>query len=246
MNTSRPRAQPPWTEERRAELAASVGRIRSRIAAVCEAVGRSRTEITLVAVTKTFPASDVLLLAELGVRDIGENRDQEGAAKAAEVAKAGAEVRWHFVGQLQSNKCRSVVTYASLVHSVDRPSLVRALADAVTWRGGAALDVLVQASLDDDPARGGVSARDVTALADAVAEQSALRLRGVMAVPPLDVEPERAFASLAVVAQRLRDKHPAATFISAGMSGDFETAIRYGATHVRIGSALLGGRARLR
>lgn len=242
MSASWPATPPPGTEERRAELAANVGRVRSRIAAACEAAGRNRMEITLVAVTKTYPASDVLLLADLGIRDVGENRDQEGAAKAAEVAAADVAVRWHFVGQLQSNKCRSVAAYASVVHSVDRGSLARALAAAVTRRGGPALDVLVQVSLDEDPVRGGVPARDVMAVADAVAVESALRLRGVMAVPPVGVEPARAFAGLADVAQRIRVGYPAATVISAGMSGDFEAAIRYGATHVRIGSALLGAR----
>lgn len=245
MSASRPLTPPPGTEERRAELAANVGRVRSRIAAACESAGRSRTEITLVAVTKTFPASDVLLLAELGIRDVGENRDQECAPKAAAAAAAGVDVRWHFVGQLQSNKCRSVAGYASLVHSVDRRSLVRALADAVARRGGSALDVLVQVSLDNDPTRGGVPVRDVAALAEAVAAEPALRLRGVMGVPPLGEEPARAFTDLAQVGQRLRADHPSATVISAGMSGDFETAIQYGATHVRIGSALLGGRPRL-
>src|SRR5689334_8823018 len=142
------------TGVRRAELAGSLARVRARIVDACTAAGRDRAEITLVAVTKTYPASDVLHLAALGLRDIGENRDQEAAPKATEVAAAGVEVRWHFIGQLQRNKVRSVVRYAHLVHSVDRPELVTALARA-RGEDGEPLGVLLQVSLDDAPGRGG-------------------------------------------------------------------------------------------
>jgi pyridoxal phosphate enzyme (YggS family) len=233
------------TEVRRAELAGNVARVRTRIADACAAAGRDRGEITLVAVTKTYPATDVLHLAALGLRDIGENRDQEAAAKAAEVSAAGAEVRWHFIGQLQRNKARSVARYAHLVHSVDRPELIDALARA---RADAEqpLGVLLQVSLDDQPGRGGVPPEDLTRLAEAVAVRPALALRGVMAVAPLDAPPAPAFARLAALAGRLREEYPSATVISAGMSGDLEAAVRHGATHLRIGSALLGNRAPLR
>jgi len=192
----------------------------------------------------------VVRLAALGVPDIGENRDQEAAPKAAEVAAAGARVCWHFVGRLQRNKARSVAGYADLVHSVDSVRLARALAEAARERP-APLGVLVQVSLDGDASRGGAVPDgpqdvDVDRVADAVAEAGSLALRGVMAVAPMGWEPAAAFARLAEVAQRLRQRYPEAVVISAGMSGDLEAAVEYGATHVRIGAALLGNRAPLR
>lgn len=232
-------------EQRRAELAGGLARVRARIAAACDAAGRDRREITLIAVTKTFPASDAVALVDLGVRDLGENRDQEAAPKAAEVAAAGVSVRWHFVGQLQTNKCRSVVRYADLVHSVDREAVVVAL-DRAAVRRSTPLEVLIQVSLDDDPKRGGMSVSGVSKLADQVAECERLRLRGVMAVVPLGANPDSEYQRLADVAFELRQAHPGATVVSAGMSGDLEAAIRHGATHVRVGSALLGGRPPLR
>lgn len=237
-------------DSREVELAANLATVRERIAAACAAAGRPSDEVTLVAVTKTYPAADVVRLAALGVPDIGENRDQEAAPKAAEVAAAGARVRWHFVGRLQRNKARSVAGYADLVHSVDSVRLARALAGAARERP-APLGVLVQVSLDGDASRGGAVPDgpqdvDVDRVADAVAEAGSLVLRGVMAVAPMGWEPAAAFARLADVAQRLRRRYPEAAVISAGMSGDLEAAVEYGATHVRIGAALLGNRAPLR
>jgi hypothetical protein len=210
----------------------------------------------LVTVTKTYPASDVALLAGLGAADVGENRDQEAAPKAARVAADGVAVRWHFVGQLQRNKCRSVVGYADAVHSVDSVRLVRALADAAERHRDRPLDVFVQVSIDGDPARGGALAdpgahrlapdRAVDDVAAAVAARAPLRLVGVMAVAPVEWAPEAAFGRLAEVAARLRVDHPTATAVSAGMSGDLEVAIGHGATHVRVGSAVLGMRHTLR
>ncbi|MFC0504509.1 YggS family pyridoxal phosphate-dependent enzyme [Micromonospora costi] len=237
--------------DRRAELAAGLARVRARIADACAAAGRDRAEVTMIAVTKTYPASDVLALADLGVTDVGENRDQEAAGKAAEVAAAGATPRWHFIGRLQRNKARSVVRYADVVQSVDSVRLVRALDTAAAGRERP-LTALVQVSIDGDPARGGAvpdSADPDVGLgpvAEAVAGAPGLRLAGLMAVAPLGWEPERAFARLAEVAAGFRTVHPGAVALSAGMSGDLETAIRYGATHVRVGSALLGMRPTLR
>jgi len=243
----------PVRPDRRAELAAGLARVRTRIADACAAAGRDRGAVTLVAVTKTYPAGDVVALAGLGVTDVGENRDQEAAPKAAEVAAAGVTPRWHFIGQLQRNKARSVVRYADVVQSVDSGRLAAALDTAAAAAGrDRPLEVLVQVSIDGDPTRGGVlpdSAdpdRGLDPVAEAVAGAGALRLGGLMAVAPLGWEPERAFARLAAVAQRFRDRHPEATVLSAGMSGDLEAAIGYGATHVRVGSALLGMRPTLR
>jgi hypothetical protein len=237
---------------RRAQLAASLDAVRGRIARACAAAGRDPGSVTLVAVTKTYPASDVELLAGLGVTDIGENRDQEASAKVAEVVAAGVKVRWHFVGKLQRNKAKSVVRYADVVESVDSLRLAGALDDASRQHRSTPLDVLVQVSIDGDPARGGAVAdapdldRDLWRVADAVAASEGLRLRGVMAVAPLDWDPDRAFATLAALAARLTADHPGATVVSAGMSGDLEQAVRHGATHVRIGTSLLGKRNPLR
>jgi pyridoxal phosphate enzyme (YggS family) len=223
--------------ERAAELSAALVALEQRLVAACSAAGRQRTDIVLVAVTKTRPIGDVEALRDLGVRDVGENRDQEAKAKAAAVPG----VRWHFVGGLQTNKARSVATYADVVHSVDRPALVDALS-AGAQRAGRSLEVLLQVSLDGDPARGGAPPDRVPALADTAATAPGLRLLGVMAVAPLASDPAAAFASLAQVAARVRADHPGCTAISAGMSGDLEQAIAAGATHVRVGTALLGRR----
>ncbi|MEU1589461.1 YggS family pyridoxal phosphate-dependent enzyme [Micromonospora sp. NPDC005710] len=237
--------------DRHAELAAGLAQVRSRVDDACAQAGRDRAEVTMIAVTKTYPASDVVALAGLGVTDMGENRDQEAAGKAAEVAAAGVRPRWHFIGQLQRNKARSVVRYADVVHSVDSVRLARALATATADRQ-TPLDALIQVSIDGDAARGGAlpdsadPGSGLESVAEAVTDASGLRLVGLMAVAPLGWEPERAFARLAEVTDAFRAVHPGATALSAGMSGDFEIAIRYGATHVRVGSALLGMRPTLR
>jgi hypothetical protein len=225
---------------RREELARRLADVQDRMAKACEVAGRDVSELTLIAVTKTRPASDVRLLAGLGVANVGENRDDEAAAKAAECADLEG-LTWHFVGQLQTNKAASVVRYASVVHSVDRPRLIRALGRAA--RGaGRVVECLVEVSLDGDPARGGAVAGDVPALAEALAAEEGLILGGVMAVAPLSMNPADAFARLRASAAAVRAVRPAATVVSAGMSGDLEAAVEAGATHLRIGTALLGDR----
>jgi len=236
-------------EARRAEIAENLAAVEDRIAAACSAAGRDRSEVTLIAVTKTFPATDVGHLAALGVRDVGENRDQDAAGKVAECRRAGVpDLRWHFVGQLQRNKAGSVATYAQVVHSVDRSRLVTAL-DRAAESAGRRLVALVQVDLRAEPVddgRGGAAPDDVAALADEVAATGRLDLGGVMAVAPADEDPAAAFARLAQVAARLRRDHPAAAVVSAGMSGDLEAAVEHGATHLRVGTALLGSRPPLR
>ncbi|HEY8472744.1 MAG TPA: YggS family pyridoxal phosphate-dependent enzyme [Natronosporangium sp.] len=236
---------PPPDDPRTAQLAANLAAVRARIAAAAKAAGRDPAGVTLIAVTKTYPAADVIRLARLGVTDLGENRDQEAAPKAAEVAAAGVTVRWHFVGRLQRNKCRSVARYAELVHSVDSVRLATALGNAASHRDRP-LPVLVQVSVDADPNRGGAPPDQVLRVADAIAAEPSLRLRGVMTVAPLSWPADRAFEVLADLAARLRADHPEATIVSAGMSGDLEPALAHGATHVRIGTALLGERDSLR
>ena len=232
---------------RAAELSRNLAATRNRIAAACAATGRDPAEITLIAVTKTYPASDVLALAGLGLTDFGENRDQEAAPKAAAVAAAGQPVTWHFVGQLQSNKAHSVAEYASIVHSVDRIRLVRHLGAAALSTPGrnvadAALICLVQVSLDGDQNRGGVPADRMLEIAEAIEAEPGLALGGLMAVAPLGEDPLAAFAPLRGLSAGIQSVNPSATVVSAGMSGDLEAAVECGATHLRIGTALLGDR----
>ncbi len=238
------------------QLAANLAEVRQRIAGACAEAGRQSEDVTLVVVTKFFPVSDVRLLAELGVRDVGENRHQEAEAKAAECADL--DLRWHFVGGLQSNKAAAVAAYSEVVESVDRAKLLGGLARGAIERGRD-LDCLVQVNLDavgtqdqehGDPdragtSRGGVHPQGAADLAARIAGTDGLRLRGVMAVAPPGVDPRPAFAVLADLAADVRRTDPAASWISAGMSGDLEAAVNSGATHVRIGSAVLGPRPSL-
>jgi pyridoxal phosphate enzyme (YggS family) len=235
--------------DRREQLAENLAAVRAQIAEACRDAGRSPDEVKLLAVTKTFPASDAVLLAELGVTDFAENRDQEAAPKAAEVALAlpDTPVRWHMVGRMQRNKARSVVGWADEVQSVDSPRLAAALAKAVAaarthGRRDEPLSVLIQASLDGDPERGGVPLSGLLELADEIGRSSELILRGVMGVAPLSMDPAAAFALLSKAAARVRSDHPTAVELSAGMSGDLAAAIGQGSTCVRVGTGLFGYR----
>jgi PLP dependent protein len=226
-------------------LAANLDVVRRRIAAACAEAGRAEDDVSLVVVTKFFPASDVRLLADLGVTDVGENRHQEAEVKAAECADLG--LRWHFIGGLQSNKAAAVAAYADVVESVDRAKLVAPLSRGAHSRGhpgSREVDVLLQVSLDPPGAgnRSGADPDDLADLAGRVEEAGMLRLRGLMAVAPLGEEPDDAFARLADIRDSFVRDHPEATTLSAGMSGDLEAAVRHGATHVRVGSAVLGER----
>ena len=227
--------------ERRDQIEAGLAAVHDRIERACTDSGRSSAEITLVVVTKFFPPSDVRLLAELGVRHVGENRHQEAVEKAAECADLGLD--WHFIGSLQSNKAAAVAGYATVVESVDRAKLVGGLSRGANEHGKE-LDCLVQVSLDPPEASGrsGAAIDQVPALAERILEAEGLRLRGVMGVAPLGGDARVAFARLAEVAAVVRLMEPQATWLSAGMSGDLEEAINEGATHLRIGSAVLGPR----
>ena len=176
---------------------------------------------------------------------MGENRHQEAEAKAAECADLG--LNWHFVGGLQSNKAAAVARYADAVHSVDRAKLVAPL-DRGAHDGSRPVDVLLQVSLDpdDSPQRFGADPADLDELASLVERAGRLRLRGLMAVAPLGEDPAQAFGRLAEVRARFLEIHPEATWLSAGMSTDLEAAIEAGATHVRIGSAVLGSRPQVK
>jgi PLP dependent protein len=226
---------------RLAELEANLATVMDRIGAACAAAGRAAAEVRLIAVTKTFPATDVMLLSQLGLNDFGENRDQEAAPKAAECAAAGVRPRWHFVGQLQVNKAGSVAGYADTVHSVDRARLVRALGRRAS-ASGREIGCMVQVSLDGAEGRGGALPAQVPGLAREIDAEPGLFLAGVMAVAPLGQPARPAYARLREISESVRAEFPRATAISAGMSGDLGEAISEGATHVRIGTALLGGR----
>jgi uncharacterized pyridoxal phosphate-containing UPF0001 family protein len=262
-----------WHEQRREDIQAGLVRARQRISRACELAGRSADEVSLVVVTKTFPSSDVAILAELGCRDVGENRDQEARSKAEElqhsvVANTAANLRWHMIGQLQTNKARSVASWADVVESVDRPELAIALdkaardgaardgaardgaardgaaRDGAARDGAAALQVLIQVNLDPSPTpgRGGVIPEQLPQLIEVVQGSSNLLLRGLMGVAPFPGDPLAAFERLYGLWQALRDQIPAADMLSAGMSDDLEAAIAAGATQVRLGSAVLGHR----
>jgi len=220
-------------------LAQRLAHLDARVAESARAVGRSPAELTRIVVTKFHPVSLVTELYGLGVRDVGENRQQEFSAKAEEIGPLDG-LRWHFIGQAQTKKARAIRAAASVVHSVDREKLADALDRA--GEGLPRLDVLVQVNLTEDPGRGGVAPGDLERLAEHVAGCETLALRGVMAVAPLDVEPASAFATLAGYAERVRRVVPTATWMSAGMTADFAEAIAAGATHLRIGSAITGPR----
>jgi pyridoxal phosphate enzyme (YggS family) len=236
--------------DRKHELAANLAKVEERITAACAAAGRPREDVTLIVVTKTYPADDVRILSELGVRHVAENRDQDAAPKAA--ACSDLPLTWHFVGQLQTNKVRSVVGYADVVQSVDRARLVTALSKEAV-RAGREVGCLLQVALDAGESgrgeRGGVAPGGIEELADLVAGSDGLRFDGLMTVAPLTGEyagrQQAAFEHLMDLSTYVRRTHPAANMVSAGMSADLEQAVAAGATHVRVGTAVLGVRPRL-
>jgi pyridoxal phosphate enzyme (YggS family) len=245
--------------DREITLTATLAKLRQRLAHAAEAVGRKPADIELLPVTKFFPATDIAILNRLGCHAFGESRDQEAREKIDALAAQpsllppGTPARgiaWHMIGQVQRKKAKSVAAWAHTVHSVDTERIATALDSGATAaiRSGARtgpLRVYVQLSLDGDTARGGVDIDDkagVDAVCDHVAAADALELVGVMGVPPLEEDPDTAFARLAEEHRRVRSRHPQAVGLSAGMSGDLEIAIKHGSTCVRVGSALLGQR----
>jgi len=213
---------------RKEELSGNLDLVRSKIAAV------AKHDVTLIAVTKTFPVTDAQILHELGVRDFGENRDAEGAEKAAIVSGT-----WHFQGQIQSNKLKSITSWASVIHSLDDPRHFEIIEKVAPHP----LQIFLQVSLDGAHHRGGAGLADLYSLASLVENSPTHSLAGLMSVPPVEMNPNDAFAQLAVIHKEFRERFPSATSLSAGMSGDYETAISHGATHVRVGSSILGSRS---
>ncbi len=237
-------------DDRVNELATKLARVEQRVQAACEAAGRSRADVKLIVVTKTYPATDVQLLSGLGVTDVGEARHPEAGRKVAECVAAGLHLTWHFVGAVQTNKAANIARYADLVHSVDRLRLVHAL-DAGAQRAERVLDCLVQLDLDPSDRgrtgqRSGTSIANLPAVLTAVAAADWLRLRGVMTVAPPRSDPAESFDRLSALAAEMTAEHPAADLVSAGMSDDLEQAVAAGATHLRVGRAVLGERPPLR
>lgn len=227
--------------ERKLQLQSNLQIVKQEISDACNVAQRQISEVTLIVVTKTWPASDVNLLAELGVTDVGENRDQEAKPKSDELKDLN--LTWHVIGQLQTNKAKSVATWADVVHSVDRVDLVSALGKAALTRTKP-LAVLIQVNLDPSPIdnRGGAAPSQVLEIADLISQSPGLVLQGVMGVAPLNGDSAEAFALLQQVSQLVLAQYSSANWISAGMSDDFETALKFGATHLRIGSSILGNR----
>jgi len=223
------------------ELSLNWTQTQSQVEAACLAAKRKTSEVTIIAVTKTWPASDVDLLAHIGVTNVGENRDQEAVAKKLEVQ--ASNLKWHAIGQVQTNKVKSIVQWADAVHSIDRIELVHALAKAMPNRNRA-LDVFIQINLDpqERQERGGLRGGQVLELAEQVCAVPGLNLMGVMGVAPVEGDAAQAFAALEGISLQLRGQMPAAQYISAGMSADYEIALKYGATHLRLGSVILGHR----
>ncbi|MDQ3156455.1 MAG: YggS family pyridoxal phosphate-dependent enzyme [Actinomycetota bacterium] len=239
------------TAARRDEIAANLAAVEQRIAAACAEAGRNRDEITLIVITKTYPASDVELLASLGVTDVGENRHPEAGDKRDEVDPhlRSPKLRWHFVGGLQTNKANAVTRYADVIHSVDRIKLIGAIERGAATAGREVTCLaqiqLSQIGLSQDAGRSGAPAVEALSIAEAIAGSKHLVLGGVMAVAPLGEDPQTAFDELRAVSEAVREKYPQASAISAGMSGDLEQAVRAGATHLRIGRSVLGERPAL-
>ena len=224
--------------DRTAQLSLSLADVNSRIIEATRKASRNGEEVTLIAVTKTYPVSDVEILHRLGVSNFGENRSAEGVEKSALV-----KAHWHFQGQIQSNKIAAISSWAQTVHSLDDLSHVAKFDRAVGEISGKRLNVFIQVSLDGDTSRAGVNGEELLALAHAVVASQHLDLVGLMVVPPVQAEPAKAFAEVAEIASRFRQEFPMAQSLSAGMSGDYEIAIAHGATHIRVGSQILGTRA---
>jgi pyridoxal phosphate enzyme (YggS family) len=213
---------------RKEEISQNLELVRSKIAKV------ANHEVTLIAVTKTFPVSDAQILNELGVREFGENRDAEGAEKAAIVSGT-----WHFQGQIQSNKLKSITSWASVIHSLDDPRHFEIIEKVAPHP----LQIFLQISLDGAHHRGGAGLEELHSLAALVEKSETHTLAGLMSVPPVEMDPNEAFAQLAVIHTEFMKLFPGAKSLSAGMSGDYEEAISHGATHVRVGSSILGSRS---
>ena len=218
---------------RKEEITRNLQGVKERINRAAQSADRDPADIELIVVTKTFPVSDIEILRDLGETNFGENRDQEAGPKAEIISAT-----WHFQGQIQSNKIKSICGWADVIHSISSEKEILKFAQSERKH-----QLFLQVSLDGQEGRGGASPAELAKLADLVNASNNLELMGLMAVAPLGVEPEKAFADLAQLNQGFQHQFPNAKYLSAGMSGDFEAAIKFGATHIRVGSSILGSRS---
>jgi pyridoxal phosphate enzyme (YggS family) len=229
--------------ERATEISLALAQVEEQIVRACLSASRTREEVTLIAVTKTYPFSDVEILQGLGINNFGENRDSEGVEKSSAIKNSENNSFWHYQGEIQSKKIGSISRWADTVHSLDDLSHIQKFDRALETLGGKSLQVFLQVSLDGNPQRSGLNPADLMQACHVVAQKPHLQLMGVMTVPPVGSVPEESFAKIADIAEGMRRDFPDAKYLSAGMSGDFEVAIAYGATHIRIGSQILGSRS---
>ena len=223
--------------DRKSEIAVNLLEVHERIASAAAKAGRDPVDIKLIVVTKTFPITDLQSLYDLGVREFGENRDQEASEK---VGLLPADINWHFQGQIQSNKLKSITGWATCIHSIDQLKYAKLVSE---FAGNQRKSIFIQVSLDQIPeSRGGVDPAKLVELANGITEFANLNLMGLMAVAPLDEDTDQAFSRLSQIHSHFRESFPDAKYLSAGMSGDYESAILHGATHLRIGSSILGNR----
>jgi pyridoxal phosphate enzyme (YggS family) len=220
------------------EIEENLNQVRQKITDAAAKSGRNPNEINLIVVTKTFPISDLEILYSLGVREFGENRDQEASVKAKALPQ---DINWHFQGGIQSNKLKSICSWASVIHSVDQFKYAKIISEQPSVK---ARQIFIQVSLDEPPeSRGGVDPAKLIELANQISSLPNIKVLGLMAVGPVDREIEPAFARLQQIQAGFLTDFKDAVFLSSGMSGDYELAISYGATHLRIGSSILGIRA---
>ena len=220
------------------EISSNLEKVNEQIKLAAEKANRSSDEVTLIAVTKTFPVSDIEILYSLGIREFGENRDQEASGKVSQLPD---DAKWHFQGQIQSNKLKSITSWASYIHSVDQLKYAQIISQ---YSGGKEKPSFIQVSLDKPPqSRSGINPLGLLELAGAISELPGISLQGLMAVAPVDSPAEDAFAELVAIRSDFLRTFPAAKSLSIGMSGDYQIAIKYGATHIRIGSSILGIRS---
>ena len=227
-------------------IAARIEHVKARIRRAAEACGRDPASVRLVAVAKTFPAEEVRRAAAAGATEVGENYIQEAREKFE--ALAGLGLTWHFIGHLQSNKARQAVRMFDLIHTVDSARLASEI-DRAAAKMGKRQEVLVQVNVAGETTKSGVAPEAAPALVRELAGMEAIRVRGLMTMPPFFDDPERArpfFAELRRIAERIQAlglPGVAMEELSMGMTGDFEAAIAEGATLVRVGTAIFGGRA---
>jgi PLP dependent protein len=218
-------------------LVEALAEVKAAVARACRDAGRDPTAVTLIAVSKTFGPDDVVPVIGAGQRAFGENRVQEAKAKWPPLRRAHPDLELHMIGPLQSNKARDAIELFDVIHTLDRLSLAAELAKAVAKSGGRCPRLLVEVNTGAEPQKAGVLPQEVDGFLDAVRTRHGLAVEGLMCIPPVDEAPGPHFALTATIARR-----NGLALLSMGMSADFQTAIRFGATHVRVGSAIFGER----